>query len=133
MTTFAQPNKELYQHLGILFYAMAKADKKVHQAEITELRAIVKTQWLPLDDLTDEFGTDAAYQIEIVFDWLLEEDKESDTLFEEFEAYYKAYQNQFSPEIKTLTWKTAQRIAASFSGKNKSELMLLAKLELLMG
>lgn len=125
--------KQFYQNLGKLFYAIAIADKKVHASEIKKLREAVDKQWLDVDKVTDEFGTDAAYQIEIVFDWLLEqEEKESETYFEEFRSYYKDNSSEFTDTIKSLVWKTADDIAASFSGKNKSELVLLAKLKSLL-
>lgn len=125
--------KELYQNLGKLFYAIAMADKKVHPTEIKKLREAVDKQWLDVDEVTDEFGTDAAYQIEIVFDWLLEqEERESDVYFEEFSVYYKEHKEVFTSKIKSLVWKTADGIASSFAGKNKSELVLLAKLKSLL-
>ena len=125
--------KQFYQNLGKLFYSIAIADKKVHATEVKKLREAVDKQWLDVDKVTDEFGTDAAYQIEIIFDWLLEqEEKESDTYFEEFRSYYKENTSEFTDSIKGLIWKTADGIAASFSGKNKSELVLLAKLKSLL-
>lgn len=132
MTQRTNTSKILYQHLGKLFYAIAMADNKVHASEIKKLKETIENQWLHVDDLTDEFGTDAAYQIEIVFDWLLAEEMESDPLFDEFEQYFKEHNSLFSPKVKTLIWKTADAIAASFAGKNKSELIVLAKLKLLL-
>lgn len=123
---------ELYQNLGKLFYAVAMADKNVRPKEIEKLKEDVRRYWLPVDDVKDEFGTDAAYQIEIVFDWLQNEEKESDLYFEEFKTFYHDFPNKFTPEIKSLILQTANDIAASFSGKNKSELILITRLELLM-
>lgn len=125
--------KELYQNLGKLFYAVAMADKNVRPIEVEKLRESIKEHWLELDEAEDEFGTDASYQIEIVFHWLQEEEKDGKMYFEEFQDYYKDHKGFFTPEIKSLIWKTADKIAYAFAGKNKSELILLNKLKLLFG
>jgi len=122
----------LYQNLGKLFYAVAISDGNVHAKEWEKVKEIVKEDWLYVDDFTDNYGTDAANQIEIIFDWLLEYEKTSEVCFEEFKEFYKEHPHAFSKTIKTLAKKTANAIASSFSGKNKAELVLLAKLHLLL-
>jgi len=122
----------LYENLGKLFYAMAIADGSVHAKEWDKVKEMVKEDWLYVDDFTDRYGTDAANQIEIVFDGLMEYNKSSEACFDEFKEFYTAHPHAFSDEIKALTGKTANAIASAFSGRNKSELVLLAKLRLLM-
>ncbi|TDQ30886.1 hypothetical protein [Zeaxanthinibacter enoshimensis] len=123
---------ELYQHLGRLFYAVANADKKIHPKEIDALLKDVRRYWLDIDEGVDETGSDAAYQIEIVFDWLMAEEMEPQDHFKEFSDFYRENKELFSPRIKELTRKTARDIAGSFAGKNKSELILLAKIDQLL-
>ncbi len=127
-----ETQNEFYQNLGKLFYAVAMADKKVVPKEIEKLKEDVRKYWLPVDEIEDEFGADAAYQIEIVFDWLQQEEKESQLYFDEFIDFFKEHPSKFNAHIKQLIWRTADGIASSFSGKNKSELILLAKLKLLL-
>lgn len=122
---------QAYQHIGYLFYAVAAADKRITIEEVEILKTLVKNYWLDLESTNDRFGSDAAYQIEIVFDWLVEADWESDTCFTKFEDYYKEHSNLFSENIKSLIIKTASTIAESYAGKNKSELIILAKIETL--
>jgi hypothetical protein len=122
---------EFYQSLGKLFYAVAMADKNVRPIEIERLKEDVQKYWLKVDVIEDEFGTDAGYQIEIVFDWLQEEEKESDSCFREFTDFYKEHPSKFNTAIKQLIYRTADDIASSFANKNKSELVLMAKLKLL--
>ena len=123
---------EFYQNLGKLFYAVAMADKIVRPIEIKRLKEDVKKYWLAVDSIEDEFGTDAAYQIEIVFDWLNQEEKNSEAYFGEFVDFYKEHPSKFNIAIKQIIFKTADDIARSFANKNKSELILLAKLKLLL-
>jgi hypothetical protein len=120
-----------YQALGKLFYAIASADKHVHLKEYNKLKDIVKNEWLPVDDYEDDFNTDAAYQIEIVFDWLNKhEELHPYQWFNEFLDFKKEHEKLFTDHIKHLILKTANAIAYSFSGKNKSELIMLTKLNL---
>ena len=123
---------ELYENLGKLFYAIAISDGSVHVKEWDKLKEIVKADWLYVDKFTDRYGTDAANQIEIVFDGLMEYEKTSKECFQEFKDFYKEHPHAFTKEIKSLAKKTANAIAASFARKNKSELIMLSKLELLL-
>lgn len=124
-------NVHVYEVLGKLFYAIAATDGVVKPKEFNKLKELVKSLWLSVDDTEDDFHTDAAYQIEIVFDWLNDQNNlDSDKLFDEFVAYKDNQSHFFTPNIKKLITKTANEIANSFSGKNKSELILLAKLDL---
>lgn len=120
-----------YQSLGKLFYAIAASDKIVRKSEYTSLRKLVKSEWLAVDDLEDEFGADAAFQIEIVFDWLDYETLNANDCFEDFKFFYSKNKSLFTDKIKQLIWNTANSIANSFSGKNKSELMMLGRLQLI--
>lgn len=120
----------MYQALGKLFYSIAVSDKVVRKEELDKLREIVKSKWLSLEDSEDDFGTDAAYQIEIVFDWLLKEESDGNDCFEDFLAFKKEHVSMFTNELKHLIFDTAQAIASTVAGKNKSELIILSKLGL---
>ena len=109
---------------------MAAADGSVREAEYSKLRDLVKDKWLDVDHLEDSFGSDTAYQIEIVFDWLYSEQPDANTCFREFVDYKKEHQTLFTDEITDLILRTAGAIAAAFSGVNKAELIMLAKLEM---
>ena len=123
---------ELYKSLGKLFYAVAICDGSVHLKEWDKVEEIVKEKWLYVDNFTDRYGADAANQIEIIFDWLLEYEKTSEECFKEFKKFYEEHPNAFSKEIKSLTKETTNAIANSFSKKNKSELDLLAQIDVLL-
>jgi len=132
MTTPIALSTAAYQHIGYIFYAVASADKWIDEREIDTLKDLVQEVWLDLDSTNDNFGSDAAYQIEIVFDWLKEAEWDSDTCFSKFEDYYKSHPCYFSKNVKSLIVKTSLAIAESYAGKNKSELIILAKIESLL-
>jgi hypothetical protein len=123
---FAQ---KFYQNLGKLFYAVAASDKVVKKEEIETLKNIVEQEWVSIDDYQDEFGTDTAYQIEIIFDWLEANQPDAFLAFKEFSDFKKEHENLFNSKINKLILKTADAIAASFVGINKSELIMLSKLK----
>ena len=133
MNTSLKLEIEFYQNLGKLFYAIAASDKIVRKEEIKTLIELVKSKWLALDDFEDEFQVDAAYQIETVFDWLdCEGGLKTDSCFKEFKSFKKENESLFNDKRKQLIWMTSNAIANSFSGKNKSELIILAKLKILL-
>ena len=121
-----------YQSLGKLFYAIAASDKIVRVAEYDALREIVTSKWKPLDDYEDEFHTDAALQIEIVFDWLDYKSLKADDCFKEFKSFKKDNKNLFSAKRKKLIWETANAISNAFAGVNKSEMIMLTKLKMVL-
>ncbi|ULC57891.1 hypothetical protein MBM09_08145 [Flaviramulus sp. BrNp1-15] len=131
MKTKKKLTLKFYQNLGKLFYAIAAADKIVREAEFNKLKTLVKKQWLDVDIIEDEYDTDAAYQIEIVFDWLNDEENlDAKSCYDDFVNYKNEQSHLFTDNIKKLILKTAGLIADSFSGINKSELIMLAKLDL---
>lgn len=132
MNPSTQIMTKFYQELGKLFFAIAYADKKVHPAEVEMLNKIVKENWLPLEDTVDRFGTDTAFQIETVFDWLVEQDFVPYDCFEEFKSFKKEHPSLFTDEVRQLIWNTADRIASAFAAKNKSELVALSRLRSLL-
>ena len=117
-----------YQHLGKLFFRVASVDKTVRKEEIEQLKEIVKKEWVPLENNLNEFGDDAAYQIEIIFDWLVENDWNIGKIIPDFESFKKEHPSLFTTQVNDLILKTAKAIANSFSGKNKSESVLIDKL-----
>lgn len=122
---------KFYQNLGKLFYAIAASDKNVRTEEFLTLKKIVKKYWLDIDSIEDNYSSDAAFQIEIVFDWLnTQENLSSKLCFDDFVDYKNRQNHLFTDEVKNLILKTASAIATAFSGVNKSELIMLAKLEM---
>ena len=131
MKTNKKMTLKFYQNLGKLFYAIAASDKTVRIVEVEKLKELVKNQWLDVDLIEDTFGTDAAYQIEIVFDWLNQEEfLNVESCFKDFISYKNEQAHLFTDEVKHLILRTAESIAFSFSGINKSELIMLVKLNL---
>ena len=117
-----------YQKLGKLFYSIAAVDGTVRKEEIEKLVEIVQKEWVPIETALNEYGDDAAYQIEIVFDWLIEEDGTMSKVIPEIENFKKEHPSLFTPQVNSLILKTAHAIAESFSGEQKLESDLIKEL-----
>ncbi len=119
-----------YQHVGKIFYAIASADNTINEAEYNTLKSIVKSDWLLLDSCIDKADNNTSPIID-VFNWLdKEQDYDSEICYMSFIDFKTKNEVLFTDEIKQLIMKTAGAIAASFSGINKSELIMLAKLNI---
>jgi|SRR5690606_16397606 len=123
---------EFYRKLGFLLYSVAVSDKRIAQAEIDVLKKELKEKWLDLEGSADAFGSDAAYQVESVFDWLQEEGPSSSEAFGEFEAFVNEHPNFIDGALKGRIMETTDSIASAFSGRNKAELTILHQLHRLL-
>ncbi len=128
-----QTKNRFYQSLGKVFYAVAASDKGVSKKEFGELKTLVKDLWLDVDTSTDEFEEDAAYQIEIVFDYLASEEVEAEQCFQDFKDFKLEYPKIFSKELIKLIWQTCDSIATSFYGLNQAELRMLHRVKKVLG
>jgi len=124
--------KKFYQNLGKLFFAVAASDRMVRKPEIVKLREIVKSRWLELDEASDQFDTDAAYNIEFAFDWLVSRKLPVNDCLEDFKSFKKEHEDLFTAKIKKMILETSNDIASSLAGKNKSELAMLNKVRVLL-
>lgn len=121
-----------YQQLGKLFYSIVAVDHTIRPEEITQLKKIIQREWIPLESSFDQFGSDSAYQIEIVLDWLADNEWDYDHHLSDFKIFHNEHHSLFTPEINSLITKTAEAVAKSFSGKNKSEHVLISQLNFIL-
>lgn len=117
-----------YQQIGKVFYSIAAVDKTVRPEEVKELKKVIQKEWLPLENSIDSFGSDSAYQIEIVFDWLVENEGNIDQMIPDLKTFRIVHSSLFTDQVNALILTTAKAIADSFAGKNKSEHVLISQL-----
>jgi len=124
-------NSDFFQNLGKLFYAIAAADKCVKEEEFIALKTIVNNEWLLMKDEQNNLSNKGAKSIIDTFKWLQNDDEyNAKVCFNSFINFKRAHESLFNKTINSKILKTAGAIAASFSSQNKSELILLAKLNL---
>lgn len=122
-------NEKFYRAIGHAFYAVAHADKKVEKEEFQTVIKIVRDQWAPLEDSTDEFGEDLAFQIISVFDWLSENDESEKEALKHFKDYVQEHPKLFTDKIKDKILKTCKKIAETSRGVSKKENKILHEVE----
>lgn len=125
-------SRTFYQQLAKLFYAIAATDGSIRQEEVEELKKIVKNEWSAIDTSFDEYGTDFVYYILITFDWLQENNWDSKQVISEFKTYKKNNEYLFTTPANRLIFKTCSAIASAFARRNKSELVFLSQLEMIL-
>lgn len=124
--------EELYQKLGYLCYAVATTDGVLSSTEIKMIKKLVKDQWLSFEGTKDGYGSDAAYEVISVFDWLVDEGFSGEEGYIVFEDFYKENYEQFSEGLKKLILQTASEIATAAGTSNKKEVSFLKNLHKLL-
>lgn len=124
-------NEEFYQNLGKLFYAIAATDNHVRDEEFKTLELIINNEWISSENLESEFNDSKAITILNTFKWLQNDNEyNAEVCYNSFITFKNTHEGVFNKKINSQIIKTASKIAASFSGLNKSELMMLAKLNI---
>jgi hypothetical protein len=124
--------QKIYEQLGYLFYALASADKHLRKKEFDILKKDIEKEWIPLEDSTDEFGTDAANYIYFTFDSLLDQDFPPRDAFASFKSYFEEHALAFDENIRKKIHKTALHMANAITHKNKTEEYFLRELRRLL-
>lgn len=126
-------NEKFFRKLGYVFYAVAASDGSVADDERKALHQMVIEDWVTLEVSQDQFGSDAAYQIEMLFEYITDQGMTAEKAYQKFEQYFKDNLELFSDEVIERIFHTCNRIAESFHSKNKAELNTLMRLHLLLG
>jgi|ERR1017187_1952264 hypothetical protein len=120
--------KRFYAEFGKLLYAVANVDGKITKKERTELLDLVKMELVPLEKHTDEYGTDAAYYVEIEFDFLDEQIVDADAAFNSFINYVENHKTAIDKRLITATRTISLKLAEASNETNKKEIKLLKRL-----
>ncbi|GIV27583.1 MAG: hypothetical protein KatS3mg027_1397 [Bacteroidia bacterium] len=122
-------SEKFYRAIGHAFYAVAHADKQVKKEEFQTLIKIVREQWVPLEEDTDEFGEDVAFQIVSVFDWLADNDVKEKEALKHFKEYVEEHKKLFTSDVTQKILKTCRKIAETTHGISKKENKILHEIE----
>ncbi|WP_028297809.1 hypothetical protein [Olivibacter sitiensis] len=120
---------KFYENLAHLFYSIASCDDRIDDKEVASVKYLLNNVWLDLEPSFDEYGYDAAYQIEAVFDWLVDTKPSSEKAFQRFCKFVQEHPGFVDKKLTTLIIDSANKIAYAFRGRNKSELGLIFRLE----
>ena len=106
--------KNFYSEVGKLLYALANADGQVSDEEISQIHQLVLKDLVPLEDSSDEFGTDSAYYVEMEFDFLVENSYDPDVAFDSFISYVEDHYSAFDEKLKMAVLNVAETLIYSF-------------------
>ncbi|TYA74922.1 hypothetical protein [Seonamhaeicola marinus] len=116
-----------YIKLAHLFYAVAMADKKMVVEEKRQIVSYVEKYW--------SHSFDKAKGKEVIYETmreLIKKQMTSEEAYEVFKSYFLSLSDGFSNHLSKKIMEVADGIATSSLRKNKSELILLTKLRLLL-
>ncbi len=120
--------RSFYKELGKLLYAVAKADGTINPNEVKELKRVIKSELVPAEKETDEFGTDAAFYTEFEFDIYEEMEIDTELAYDSFISFVKEHENYVTLEMREKAYYLATSVSDTFKGKNKAEKKLIARL-----
>lgn len=115
------------ESLAHLFYAIAMADKRMETDEKKKIVSIVEKNWIS--------NTNNIESKEIIYEtlrFLINEGTSSEAAFDYFKLFVTANKEFFTVDISKKIIKASHSICESFAHKNKSELILLAKIHKLL-
>lgn len=115
--------------LGYLVYAVASADKHVSEEEKKVVHDKLNEQWKVLADSEDPFGVRAMDMIDKMMIQMDGLQISSNDAFAEFGRIFEEQREQFTPEIRNFMIEICISTGSAFNRMNKSELVLLSRIE----
>ena len=124
--------QKVAEAIGYVVYAVASADKRVSDEEKQVIEQYLRENLKMLVHPEDPTGTKSVEIILKKMDFLHQEKMKSEKAFEGFSERYKADKKLFSVEIKQLIMDLCIKAAVAVNRMNKSELVVLSQIELLL-
>lgn len=120
------------EFLGLLtrlLYSIAWTDKNGHPKELKKIKQILFGEWVNKETARQEFRDHLFLKQQIAH--AEEQEVSTENCFSEFQVFYEAHKNLFDVQLCDMILKSCNEVARAYAGANKSELILLLKLELL--
>ncbi len=114
---------------GYAVYAVAYADKSIEQAERAAIHLFLNENWMELADSSDPFGVKSIEFIEQMMDALVSDKLNSELAYERFKELFDSLQNLLSSNQQKFMLNLCIKVGNAFNRMNKSELVLLSRIE----
>lgn len=118
--------------IAYLAYAVASADHHVDDVERKAIHIFIDEHWQILADEDDPFGARTLDFVDKMIPALEANRMSSEEAFTHFKEMFEAKKELFSTELKTFIIQLCIRTGAAFNQMNKSELVLISRVELLL-
>lgn len=124
--------EQVAKAIGYIVYAVASADKHVAEEEKKIAHDLINEHWTLLADNEDPFGVRALDFVDKIILSFDEDHLDSEKAFESFQTIYAERNQDFTKEIKQFILDLCIKVGSAFSQMNKSELVLLSRIEILL-
>jgi hypothetical protein len=121
--------EEILHALSYLFYAVAHTDRHVDDHERIKIHQVVNENWQLFAVKGDPFGVHAMELIDKMVVELRDEDFDNEKALDQFRNVFDKHPEFFTAEMKEFILEVCIRTANSFNMMNKSELVLLSRIE----
>ncbi len=118
--------------IAYLAYAVASADHHVDETERKAIQSFIDEHWQLLADAEDPFGARTLDFVDKMIPALEVNNMSSEEAFNHFKEMFDAKKDLFSPELRSFIVQLCVRTGAAFNQMNKSELVLISRVELLL-
>ena len=123
---------QYYEKVGELLYAISAIDKVVRKEEFRSLKNSLNSFWTSFKVNGQNASLEPAAVMETAFMNALRNKKDPETCYAGFVKYKKNNPEQFNTAHNKVIWDTVNLIANSYSLVNKSEVIFLQKLKLVL-
>jgi uncharacterized protein (DUF927 family) len=121
-----------YNKAGELFYAIAAIDNRVRKEEYISFKKSLDSYGNLFEAIENDKSLKPVDILGSAFKQAYQNKKDPETCFEDFVKYKRNNPELFTVARNKAIWNTANLIANSFSEVNKSEVILLQKLKMLL-
>lgn len=117
-----------YTRLGVLLYAIAKADGSISKKEMEEIKQLIAERLLHKETRTDAYGSNIAWNTEFAFEIAEESGMNAQKAFKSFIDYAKDKWNQLTDEDIYLCLTLCNKVADAHYHINRQENRMLSTL-----
>ena len=119
--------KEFYIEYGRVLYAVAMADGAVQARERETLIKLVERELVPLEEATDEFGSQLAYYVEFAFEAQDEWKKDSKGTMDGFFDALTKHEILVPEPVRKVCIHILEKVAGAYGGTVEEEADLIER------
>ena len=111
----------MYERLGFLFYALCATDRKITPADLLRIKEVVSQYWVSSNGSAVIATTDAANEILVVIEFLVQKGESPEDSFAYFVEFYEDHPDLFTCELKHRISDTAGSVIHVLENINPRE------------
>lgn len=124
--------EEFARCCGYAVYAVAYADRSIDPEEKKALHQFLNENWIDIADTTDPFGVKSMEFVEQMVEALASDKMDVEVAFDRFKESFHSWNDRFSNEHQKFILDLCIKVGSSYNRLNKSELIMLSRIERFM-